>query len=294
MQLDFPLEYESRSMRLPHNDRDAALAPQRVDAEGRLAVASRGGQTRLLRLGQEGAAKIRLPRVPKGAPLEAVLINTAGGLTGGDRLAWAVDLAADARAVVTTQACEKIYRSAGGLAEVSSRLRLGPAARLAWLPQEAIVFDGARLARRLDVELAEGAEVLVLEAVVFGRAAMGEQVVTAEISDRWEVRRDGRLIHAEAFSIGPAVQATLERSAVAAGAGAVACLLLVADQAPQCLAAVRALIGASGGASAWTVGRTGKLLARVIARDSYGLRQRLVPLLELLNGEAALPKVWSI
>ena len=193
MQLDFPLEYESRSMRLPHNDRDAALAPQRVDAEGRLAVASRGGQTRLLRLGQEGAAKIRLPRVPEGAPLEAVLINTAGGLTGGDRLAWAVDLAADARAVVTTQACEKIYRSAGGLAEVSSRLRLGPAARLAWLPQEAIVFDGARLARRLDVELAEGAEVLVLEAVVFGRAAMGEQVVTAEISDRWEVRRDGRL-----------------------------------------------------------------------------------------------------
>jgi urease accessory protein len=196
--------------------------------------------------------------------------------------------------VVTTQACEKIYRSAGGLAEVSSRLRLGPAARLAWLPQEAIVFDGARLARRLDVELAEGAEVLVLEAVVFGRAAMSEQVVTAEISDRWEVRRDGRLIHAEAFSIGSAVEATLERSAVAAGAGAVACLLLVADQAPQRLAAVRTLIGEGGGASAWTVGRTGKLLARVIASDSYGLRQRLVPLLELLSGEAALPKVWSI
>ena len=262
MQLDFPLEYESRSMRLPHNDRDAALAPQRVDAEGRLAVASRGGQTRLLRLGQEGAAKIRLPRVPEGAPLEAVLINTAGGLTGGDRLAWAVDLAADARAVVTTQACEKIYRSAGGLAEVSvpaaSRAGGSPGLaaaggdRVRWCPARPAV--GCRACRR---RRGAGPRSSGVRPGRNGRTG-GHGRDQRPLG----VRRDGRLIHAEAFSIGPAVQATLERSAVAAGAGAVACLLLVADQAPQCLAAVRALIGASGGASAWTVGRTGKLLAR--------------------------------
>jgi urease accessory protein len=270
----------------------ADISPQRVSADGRLAVARLNGRTVLSKLYQEGAAKIRLPR-NAGDPLEAVLINTAGGLTGGDRIGWSVDIGAEASAVVTTQACEKIYRADAGRAEVNCRVRVGPAALLAWLPQETIVFDGAAFLRRLDADLSDGAGALFVEATVFGRRAMGESVGRAMFRDRWRIRRNGRLVHAEDFLVGPDVTATLSRSAVTGGAGAVATVLLVADDAAHHLDAARRIIGDEGGASAWEVAYTGKLLARLFG-DGYSLRKRLISLIELLNGQAGLPRMWSL
>lgn len=266
---------------------------QRVAASGTLAAHRVAGATRLARLHQEGAAKIRLP-APDGGPLEAVLINTAGGLTGGDRLAWTIEAGDGASVVATTQACEKVYRSAGGRAEVTCAIRIGAGARVAWLPQETIVFDRSAFSRRLDVEMAGGAEALLLEATVFGRRAMGESVRLAGFRDRWRVRSGGRLVHAEEFSLGPGVEAGLARTAMAGGGRALATLLLVAPDAAERLDAVRGIVGEAGGASAWTVGGTGKLLARLAAGDGYALRRRLVALVGLLNGRAGLPKVWSL
>ena len=82
------------------------------------------------------------------------------------------------------------------------------------------------------------------------------------------------------------------------GATAIATVLLIAPDAEQRLEAVRAIVGPLGGASFWTLSgaageMNGKLLARLVANDGYDLRQRLVPLLGLLNGQAGLPKVWS-
>ena len=269
------------------------LAAQRVAARGRLVVRRAAGRTRLARLHQDGAAKIRMPAAVAD-PLEAVLINTAGGLTGGDRVAWQVEAEAGASVTVTTQACERLYRTGSGRAEVDVRLIAGPGARLAWLPQETIVFDRSAFARRLEADLAEGAEALILEATVFGRLAMGEAVRQADFHDRWRIRQNGRLIHAEDFAIGPDTAATLGLGAVTGGCIAVATLLVVAPDAEERLAAVRDIVGEDGGASAWSVAGTGKLLARLVAGDSYRLRQRLVPLIGLLNGQAGLPKVWSI
>jgi urease accessory protein len=247
----------------------------------------------LRRLYQDGSAKIRLPAV-SADPLEAVLINTAGGLTGGDRLAWEVDIGANASAAITTQACEKVYRAASDHAEVRIELTVGENGRIAWLPQETIVFNQAAFARRLDVELAEGAEALILEATLFGRLAMGERIISGSFHDRWRVRQGGALIHAEDFRIGQGFAARLERAAVAGGATAVATLLLVAPNAERLLEPARDIIGDQGGASFWSVGRSGKLLARLYAGDGYQLRKRLVPLVELLNGRAGLPKLWSL
>jgi len=266
---------------------------QRVAAHGRLAVKHVDGRSRIARLYQESAAKIRMPRTASG-PLEAVLINTAGGLTGGDRIAWDIDVEAGASATVTTQACEKIYRSSGGHAEMSCTMAVGDGGRLAWLPQETILFDRSAFRRRLDVDIAGGAEALLVEATVFGRRAMGETVGHAEFRDRWRIRCDGRLVHAEDFAIGPDVAATLGRSAVTSGSVAIATLLLVSATAAAHLDEARAVIGDHGGASAWAVAGSGKLLARLVDKDSYSLRKRLVPLIELLNGRAGLPKVWSI
>lgn len=271
-------------------------AAQRVAGLGRLFCGKGDGRTRLQRLYQDGSAKIRLPAV-EGDPLEAVLINTAGGLTGGDRLGWAIEVGAGASASVTTQACEKVYRAAADRAEASVGLRVGPGGRLAWLPQETIVFNRAAFARTLDVDLAEDAEALVLEATLFGRLAMGERTVQGSFHDRWRVRQGGALVHAEDFRVGPDIAATLQRRAATGGALAVATLLLVSSQAESLLEPARAIIGDSaggGGASFWSVGRSGKLLARLSAGDGYQLRKRLVPLVELLNGRAGLPKLWSL
>jgi urease accessory protein len=266
---------------------------QRAAGTGCLAVKNAGGRPKLARLYQEGAAKIRMPR-PAAGPLEAVLINTAGGMTGGDRLAWKIEVAAGASAAVTTQACEKIYRSAGGAAEIACTLQVGDGGRLAWLPQETILFDGSAATRRIDIALSGDAEALILEAAIFGRQAMGETVGNAIFRDRWRVRRDGRMVHAEEFAIGPDVAATLARSAVAGGAIAVATLLLLAGDAADYVERAREIVGDDGGVSAWPVAGSGKLLARLVARDGYSLRKRLVPLVELLNGQAGLPKIWSI
>tara|TARA_R110002020_G_scaffold136630_15_gene304775 strand:- start:24434 stop:25309 length:876 start_codon:yes stop_codon:yes gene_type:complete len=277
-------------------------ALQRTRGSGRLRVKQSAGESRIDRLFQEGSARIRIPRVPRGSPLEAVLINTAGGLTGGDRMGWAFEAGEGASMTLATQACEKTYKAHGtSQAQVSVRLTLNPASSLTWLPQETILFDRARLSRHIEVDMAAGSRLLMVEPVVFGRLAMKESVIEGHFRDRWRVRLDGRLLHAEDMRLGPDIADALDRSAVANGGLAMATVLLVAPEAEARLAATRALIGASGGASHVSQRRsetsgneTGKLLARIVAKDSYELRKLLVPLIRLLNPAGGVPKVWSI
>lgn len=271
----------------------AALSSQRVRARAGLSVAERSGVSWLQRLHQDGAAKIRLPAGSRD-PLEAILINTAGGLTGGDRIAWEAEVGPGASLMVTTQACEKLYRAGEGRAEASVTLRVGEGGRLAWLPQETIVYEGSAFARRLEVDLAPGASALVVEATIFGRRAMGETVSRAFFHDSWRVRSAGTLVHAEETRLAGDVAALSGQSAALGGATAFASVLLVSPDAGGFLDAARAALGARGGASAWSVGGHGKLLARLIGGDGYDLRSRLAPLLRLLNGEAGLPKAWSL
>lgn len=269
------------------------LSSQRVKANGILAVSHDEGRTRLRRLYQDGAAKIRFPATA-GDPLEAILINTAGGLTGGDRVAWEAEIGAGASVVITTQASEKIYRAGEGRSEVDVRLSVGTNGRLCWLPQESIMFDRADFFRRLDVTLEPGAEILIAEATVFGRGAMGEVVRQGRFRDRWRVSLGERLVHAEDFAIGPNVDEFLRHKSVLNGAVAAATVLLVSENAESLLDPARGIVGDQGGASFWRVGGTGKLLARLYAGDGYDLRKRLMPLLALLNGQAGLPKAWSL
>jgi urease accessory protein len=280
-------------MRHAPSDLPTGTRLQRVEGTGLIHVKHDGTASRLSRLHQEGAAKIRLPHRTSPA-LEAILINTAGGLTGGDRISWSVEADAGASVVVTTQACEKLYRASYGHAEATCSIKAGAGAHVAWLPQETIAYNGSAFSRRLDVDLHGDASAMILEATMFGRKAMGEAVTHARFRDRWRVRCDGRLIHAEHFCIGPDVAHQLERTAVTGGGAAVATLLMVGADCEERLDAVRDVIGDAGSASAWSVSGTGKLLARLVAVDSYSLRARLVPLLMMLNGQAGLPKTWSI
>lgn len=262
---------------------------QRARGAVRMAFRRRDDVTALRTLFQEGSAKARLPRA-FAQPPEAVLINTAGGLAGGDRFSTEIELAERARLVVTTQACERVYRSLGSSAEMHAKLTLGSGARIDWLPQETILFDGGMLKRRLDVDLAEGAELLAVEALLFGRTAMGEVVNSGLFHDRWRIRRGGTMVFADDLRFEGAINAQLQRPAVLAGRVAMASAIYVADDAERLLEPVREIIGDAGGASAWN----GKLLVRIAAADGLELRSKLIPALGVLMDGRPLPKVWQL
>lgn len=274
------------------DDLQSSVTARMQRAQGRASVSfrRRDDRTCLDRLFQEGCAKLRFPRPLGDEAPQAILINTAGGLTGGDRFGTEVDLAENAEACLTTQACERVYRSTGADAVVTNRLRLAAGARLAWLPQETILFDGGRLSRSLDVDLAQDAELVAVEAVLFGRQAMGETLRNGHLHDRWRIRRGGRLLFADDLRVEGDIAARLAPQPAMAGCGAVATVLFTGAAPERFLDAARSIIGPGGGASAWN----GKLLARLVEETGLALRRRLEPLLTLLMGGRPLPKVWQL
>ncbi len=261
---------------------------QRALGEGRVETQLLDGRTRLKTLYQEGAAKIRLPHTHD-ASLQAVLINTAGGLCGGDDIRWSATAAPGARLVLTTQACERVYRSTGEPARLSTRLRAGSGVRLDWLPQETILYDDSRLVRSLDVDLAEDATFCAAEAVILGRGAMGEAARSALFREDWRVRRGERLIHAEATRL---VGDPLERDGLSLldGACAFATVLYVGGDADRKLGAVRALMHGRAGAS--LVGE--RLVVRAMAQSGLALRRIIAPVLAGLSSAGALPRLWHL
>lgn len=265
---------------------------QRAAGAARIEVRADGPTTRLRRLYQDGCAKIRLPRDADARDLEAVLINTSGGLTGGDRLSWDVEAGAGANLTVTTQACEKVYRARDDRAEVGVSLLAGPGARIDWLPQETILFDGSALSRTLQADLADDARLLVVEAVVLGRTAMGETVRAGALRDRWRIRREGRLVFADDLRFEGAVAGLATRAETLGGGAAFASLLLTAPDGERYLPAVRAALGdrPSCGASAFD----GNLFVRIVAADGLALRRVLLPVIAALRDGAAPPRVWRL
>jgi len=266
----------------------ATFAANRAVGRIDLAVKAAGGITRRAHVFEDGPLRMRLPGAPAHAA-EAVIVNTAGGIAGGDRLDIAVTAGAGASLVVTSAAAEKVYRALGPSATIGVTLNLGAGASLAWMPQETILFDRARLARTIDVELAADARLLVAEAVVFGRTAMGEAVEEGSFTDRWRVRRGGRLIYAESVRLEGAIAARLAEPAIAGGCVAAATVLVVpGDDAT--VAAVRACgqdCQADVGVSAWN----GVALVRLCALDGAALRHDLMLILSRLHG-GPLPRLW--
>lgn len=282
-------------------ERDNAPEPrlQRVKGTARVSVVHLDGTSRLGRLYQEGSAKIRLPRTHNGPAADIVLINTSGGITGGDRLDWTIDVGKNARCVATTQACEKIYRSCVDIARVTATLKVHEGATLSWLPQEAILFDRSSLSRELDVELAPDAALLLVEPVILGRQAMGETVREAFFADRWRIRRGGRLLHAEETRLEGDIPALLHRATTTAGARAFATVLVVHKDAADMVEPIRGLLGENAGASAIRTPAGNRLVVRMVASGGFELRRQLIPVIDWCNRKLTdtrqgLPKLWTI
>jgi len=266
---------------------------QRARGIGRVSTKQRDGKTCLEKLFQEGCGKIRLPHTHSQA-LEAVLINTAGGITGGDQLQWSVEVAPTGKLVVTTQACERSYRSTGETAHVETRIQVGAGAHLDWLPQETILFAGSKLSRTLDITLDQGATLTAIEAVLLGRDAMGEEARDAIFLDNWRIYRADRLIHAEATRL---TGDGSERDSLSLlhGNRAFATILHIAantDQAEQMLQRVRRQYPGPGLIAASANGE--RVVIRAMAPTGLALRRLIVPTLLDLTGAGDLPRLWHL
>lgn len=264
---------------------------QRVDGAARLAVGPAG----LADLYQRAPCRLLFPDVEPGEPLQAVSITTTGGLTGGDRILVELAVAADAAATLTTQAAERLYRALPGDADIriDTRVDIGARGWGEWLAQEAILYDGTRVRRHFEADVAPTGRLLAVESLVFGRTAMGETMRTGRIHDSWQIRRDGRLVWVDALRLEGDIAARMAAPFGFGDACSSATILYVGADAAVYLDAARTLIGPTrGGATSFD----GLLIVRLLAADAAELRRavmRIVAGLRALSGfAAAMPNVW--
>jgi urease accessory protein len=261
---------------------------QRARAEARASFARVGARTEPARLFETGGLRWRFPRSSN--PCEAAIVNTGGGVAGGDSYSVSLTLSEGAEVEAATPSAERIYRSDGLAASIATRLTLEPGARLFWLPQETLLFEGGRLERRLEVDTSAEAEFLMAETLVFGRLAMGETQIDASVRDSWRIRRDGQLVFADETRIDHA-GATLERKAAGAGARALSTIVASSPNIEARLSDLRAALETAGsdiesGASAFD----GLIVARLLAPSFDQLRTGLVASIIALGGRK--PRLW--
>jgi urease accessory protein len=263
-----------------------------------LAAKSVNGVTQLTDLAQFSPLRLLFPRVPEDEPLTACLSNTAGGVVGGDVLDVEINVLEGARVLAMGQAAEKIYRSAGETARLGFTLSAGPDAWLEWLPQETIIFEGAKLARRTQINVDSSARSLTGEILVFGRTAHGESLTTGSIHDAIEIKRDGRAIWAEALHLDGDLRAPLSHPTAFDGACATALLILHAPDATTYRDALRELNPPEGVRFGATV-VAGLLIARWLAWDTQAMRRHYAGAWTLLRSQAGglparMPPLWHI
>jgi urease accessory protein len=270
------------------SDRATIFAANRARGRIDVSVAQSAGRTRRRRVVEDGSYRIRFPNV-SGEEAEAVIVNSAGGVAGGDQFGVAVEVGEGARLAVLTAAAEKVYRAIGSASQMDVRLRVAAGGALRWLPQETILFDEARLHRSIEVDFDETASLVLAEAIVFGRTAMNEAMKQGELVDRWRIRRGGRLVLAETLRLQGEVEKLLARPACGQGAVALATAIFAPGDESLCGRVREALEGCQSevAISAWN----GIAVARLCSTDAAVLRRDLISVLNAAGG--ALPRLWT-
>ena len=270
---------------------------QRANGSCRIVLTGSQSGTRIVEVFERSPIRVMFPRTAGHTVGEAVLINTAGGIAGGDRLEFSVRVLADASIAVTSQAAEKVYRALEQAARITTKLKAAEGAKLAWLPQETIVFNRARISRETEIDLTSGAQLLALEWLLLGRAAHGEEMRDGRIADSWRVKKDGRLIWGDTFRATNEIFPQLGRKALLSDCKAIATLLYFGPNLDTTLEILRDLAPSLGCQCAATL-VSGLMAVRFAATDSSDLRLALRTVLQLFGRELGpgpfrVPKMWS-
>lgn len=272
-----------------HDDAQlATFAANRATGTVRFDLQHLDGVTRRNRLYEAGSMRVRFP-TPEGCGLSAMLINTAGGIAGGDCFDVSVSAGKNTQICVTTASAEKIYRSHGPMGAINVALSGAAGSHISWLPQETIVFNQARIARSFDITLSNWASLLFAEILVLGRAAMGEVLRSGLVRDSWRLRVDDRLVFADNIVLDGDLQMKLGRRAVTSGGLCVGTALIVPGDLAL-VASIRETVGVlrgEFGISAWN----GFAVARFCAAEAASVRQDMMQVLTRVS-PVSLPRMW--
>ena len=257
-------------------------------SHGKLDIAFR--EHTLGRLYQSGSAKVLLPR-SYGSAHEIVLVNTAGGITGGD--SYHYGFATDASNIlVTTQAAERAYASnTTDIASMHIELSAKNCACLHWLPQETILFDKSRLARSIEIDIDSSSECMVLESLVFGRHATGEILDECYFTDHWRIRRNGQLIHGEAVRLDQTISDLLAGGAGAACAQMAATLVYVGPRLKSVKVDIELNLPKLKSRVAMSVWQD-RLVLRMLASQAMAGKADLLRILTAIRRQQ-VPRVWQ-
>ena len=259
----------------------------------------RTGATVLSRREHFGPLRVQKALYPEGeAVCHAIVLHPPSGIAGGDHLEIGVRVAAGAQALLTTPGAGKWYRSAGPEASQALDFRVAAGGCLEWLPQETIVFDGARARMDTRVALAGGARFIGWEVLCLGRRAAGERLAHGALNLATRVERDGRPVWLERGRVEGGGD-LLDSPAGLAGFSVAGTLLASgAEVGPERLAACRAVPPAEPGARAALTALPDLLVARYLGHSSEAARQWFTQLWHLLRPvyagrEAAPPRIWN-
>ena len=268
----------------------STLQPRAVGTAKLSVYGDAQGSTRLSDLRQSGSLKLVFPQTHR-EDAEVIMVNTAGGITGGDQFALDVSVGEHARLSITTQAAERAYRAQKDeVGHVKTDITVQDEGSLNWLPQELILFDRCALRRRLSIDLAATSRLLVVEPIAFGRAAMPEVLNNVMFQDRIKISREGCPVYIDGMDFNGNVAKQLARPAIANGAGAMASLVMIEPDAKRHLSTVRSLLPQTAGASMLA---EDVLVVRQLATDSFELRRNLIPILNHLT-QNTLPLSWRL
>ena len=250
------------------------------------------GKDGLKRCFQSGSAKLFLPKTYNPTK-EAVLVNTAGGLADGDHFSYSLKACDHSHVTVTTQAAERVYGAAKkSPAKLNIQIDIEPNAIFHWLPQETILFNGARLDRRLNVSMDTMSSFLANEFIVFGRAAMKETVQNGLINDQWRITRGGQLVHAESVFLEGNIASKLSAVASAGNNICLATCLFIAPDVETKLQLAHDFVAQHNktpiGISVWN----GKLVVRFLSKEASEAKCIMSGFLECLRG-FEMPRVWN-
>ena len=264
---------------------------QRSHGAARLAFANRDNRNSIVERYASAPVRILTPSVQGGIP-EAVLANTSGGIAGGDTSHIDILVAQNSQALVTGQAAEKIYRSIDMPASIRTVIKIEDDSTLEYLPQESILFDGAKLNRAVNISLGARSCLLLSEMFVLGRWAMNEDFTRGIFLDRWSIDVAGQPIWREGLRVEGGLS-SLSSSLGFANARALATIFYAGANAAEVLGLARDVIGPMGGA---TIVR-GMLVVRMLGNEAGMLKQQLSEIISIIRAAALgrpaeVPRVW--
>jgi urease accessory protein len=259
----------------------------------------RDAATILSRRKHFGPLRVQKALYPEGeAVCHAIVLHPPSGIVGGDQLEISIDVGPGAHPLLTTPGAGKWYRSAGAWAGQQLDFNVAAGATLEWLPQESIVFDGARADMQSRVKLAADARFIGCEVLCLGRRAAGERFEHGELRLVTRIERAGRPIWLERGGVQGGGD-LLTSPAGLAGFSVSGTLLVTGPNLDTTLvAACRQIASTESGARTGITLLSDLLVARYLGHASEAARDWFAALWHVLRpaviGRAAqTPRIWN-